>query len=582
MTRIAYVLTKPISARLLLKGQLRFQRERGFDVIVISSPGDDLDRVGAEEGVRTLGVPLRRAIRPLADLTALVRLYRVLRELRPEVVHASTPKAGLLGMVAAWLARVPVRIYALRGLRLETARGPKRLLLWCAERVASACADRVVCVSRSLADLCCRLGLAPEEKIFVPAAGSSNGVDADRFLVATDDREKASLRERLGIPGDARVVGFVGRLTKDKGIEELIEACGPILRSCSDVWLLLVGDFEAEDPPSRDVMHRMRRHPRIVVSGFVPDAAPYYSVMDVVAFPSHREGFPNVLLEAAAAQRPVVGFRATGTVDAIQDGRTGTLVPLGDSLALARAVTRYLQDPKLRARHGNAGRLWVTQNFRPEDIWSDLTRELVRLSHDRAPARGGVSKRLVDLVGASVGLLVLAPAMLLITIAVWWHLGRPVLFRQRRAGFHARPFELVKFRTMVDDGGTSDEERLTSLGRFLRRTSLDELPELFNVLRGDMSLVGPRPLLMDYLPRYNARQARRNEVKPGLTGWAQVNGRNRLAWEERLEADAWYVDHGNLVLDLKILWRTLFRVVKQDGISGPGHATMPEFRGSPE
>jgi lipopolysaccharide/colanic/teichoic acid biosynthesis glycosyltransferase len=172
--------------------------------------------------------------------------------------------------------------------------------------------------------------------------------------------------------------------------------------------------------------------------------------------------------------------------------------------------------------------------------------------------------------------------MLLITIAVWWHMGRPVLFRQRRAGFHARPFELVKFRTMVDDGGTSDEERLTSLGRFLRRTSLDELPELFNVLRGDMSLVGPRPLLMDYLPRFNARQARRHEVKPGLTGWAQVNGRNRLNWEERLEADVWYVDHGSLVLDLKILWRTLVRVMKQDGISAPGHATMPEFRGSPE
>ena len=155
-------------------------------------------------------------------------------------------------------------------------------------------------------------------------------------------------------------------------------------------------------------------------------------------------------------------------------------------------------------------------------------------------------------------------------------LGRPVFFRQPRPGLHGRPFALVKFRTMRAGTG-SDAERLTRFGRFLRTTSLDELPELWNVLRGDMSLVGPRPLLMQYLERYTPEQARRHEMKPGITGWAQVNGRNALTWDERFALDVWYVDHWSLALDLRILARTLGAILRRKGITAPGSATMPEF-----
>jgi lipopolysaccharide/colanic/teichoic acid biosynthesis glycosyltransferase len=188
-------------------------------------------------------------------------------------------------------------------------------------------------------------------------------------------------------------------------------------------------------------------------------------------------------------------------------------------------------------------------------------------------------KRIVDVVGAAAGLLVACIPMALIAVALRATMGSPVLFRQVRPGRHGAPFTILKFRTMRGGAGT-DAERLTSLGRWLRATSLDELPELWNVLRGDMSLVGPRPLLVEYLPLYSPRQARRHEVRPGLTGLAQVAGRNLVDWDERFELDVQYVETRSLALDLQIIGRTVRAVLRREGISGEGEATMAPFRGS--
>jgi lipopolysaccharide/colanic/teichoic acid biosynthesis glycosyltransferase len=195
-------------------------------------------------------------------------------------------------------------------------------------------------------------------------------------------------------------------------------------------------------------------------------------------------------------------------------------------------------------------------------------------------------KRLLDIVIAAAALVIWVLPALVISLAVRIDVGKPILFVQLRPGRHGVPFRLVKFRTMrnaYDANGRllPPEERLTRLGRFLRATSLDELPELWNVLRGDMSLVGPRPLMMEYLPLYNAEQARRHAVRPGLTGWAQVNGRNMITWEEKFAFDVWYVDHQSLLLDLKILWRTLIKVLAAEGISPPDREIMEPFSGSP-
>jgi lipopolysaccharide/colanic/teichoic acid biosynthesis glycosyltransferase len=189
-------------------------------------------------------------------------------------------------------------------------------------------------------------------------------------------------------------------------------------------------------------------------------------------------------------------------------------------------------------------------------------------------------KRLLDVTLALLGLLALSPVMLVIATMIRLRMGAPVLFKHQRPGFKGRPFYLWKFRTMVQGSGT-DAERITPFGRALRSTSLDELPELYNVLRGDMSLVGPRPLKMEYLELYTPEQMRRHDVRPGLTGWAQVNGRNAQTWEDRFRFDLWYVDHVSFGLDIKIIWLTVWRVIRREGISADGHATMPRFQGTP-
>lgn len=196
-------------------------------------------------------------------------------------------------------------------------------------------------------------------------------------------------------------------------------------------------------------------------------------------------------------------------------------------------------------------------------------------------------KRFFDIVAATVGLVFLSPLLLALSISVAHWLGRPVLFRQKRPGQGGTVFEIAKFRTMTDgreaDGKLlPDDVRLVPFGKFLRSTSLDELPELLNVLKGEMSLVGPRPLLVEYLPRYSEEQARRHEVRPGLTGWAQINGRNAVSWEEKFRMDVWYVDHVSFGLDLKILFLTIWKTLRREGISAPGEATMAVFRGSGE
>jgi glycosyltransferase involved in cell wall biosynthesis len=342
-----------------LTGRLSCLREGGFRVTLVSSPGELLYRTAAIQGVEAVAIPMTREIAPLADFVSLVRLWQLLRKLKPDLTEFSTPKAGLLGTVAAMLAGVPLRIYMLRGLKLEASSGYKRRILWLAERAASACAHVVLCNSASLRAEALTQGVAPAAKLQLLGLGSSNGVDVDRFSPGPDQ-----LRERLGIPHADPVIGFVGRLTRDKGLPELIEAFETILKTEPVAHLLLVGWFDAsEDALSDALRHHIESHPRIHSTGFVNDTAPYYRAMDMLVLPTWREGFPNVALEAAATEIPVITTLSTGSRDAVVPEVTGLLIPPGYPEAISEAVVKLLRNPELRRRMGQAGRAWVLEHF---------------------------------------------------------------------------------------------------------------------------------------------------------------------------------------------------------------------------
>lgn len=355
-------------------------RDAAYEPILVSSPGEQLHRIGRDAGVRYAAIRMRREIAPLHDLLSLWGFYRLMRQVRPMLTDVGTSKAGLLGGMAAWLLGVPCRIYTLHGLRLETTTGLKRILLTLTERVACACAHRVICVSPSVRQRAIELKLVSAEKTVVLGSGSCRGVDVQRFSPEVrDPAQKQYLAKSLGISPAAAVIGFVGRLTRDKGIHELVTAFSQLRRKWPSLRLLLVGDLEDGDPVEPIILRQMATDPSIVHVGFVSDTAPYYALMDVLVLPSYREGFPYTPLEAQACGVPVVTTTATGAVDSVVDGVTGFHVPVGNWEALAARIDQLLCDPELRSRMGQRGRERVVREFRHEVVGQALVEEYERL-----------------------------------------------------------------------------------------------------------------------------------------------------------------------------------------------------------
>ena len=382
--RLVHVTTVPESLR-FVAGQVGFMQGRGFQVHCLSSPDPMLERFAEREQVAVHPVPMHRRITPLHDLSAIARLRRHMRRIRPAIVHAHTPKGGVLGMIAATLAGVPVRIYHIRGLPFMTATGRKRFLLRWSEVVSCRLAHQVLCVSHSLRDVAVEEGLCPAEKIIVLHHGSGNGVDAaGRF----DPRQvgpvaRAATRALYSIPDDARVIGFVGRVVRDKGLVELAEAWTVLREEFPDVHLLIVGPFEPQDPVPTEVEDLLRRDPRVHLTERVDDTPQLYAAMDILTLPTYREGLPNVVLEAGSMELPVVATRIPGCVDAVLHDITGTLIAPRDAAALADAVRTYLRNPTLRRMHGQAGRERVLREFRREVIWQATYEEYGRLMMER-------------------------------------------------------------------------------------------------------------------------------------------------------------------------------------------------------
>jgi lipopolysaccharide/colanic/teichoic acid biosynthesis glycosyltransferase len=575
--RVFHVVTTTESL-IFLKRQAAYMLARDFEFHAVSSPGPELARFGESERATTHAVLMTRSISPVRDLISVVQLYILFRRERPDIVHTHTPKAGLVANIAAWLAGVPCRIFHLHGLPHSTATGLTRTILKWSTKVSSLLATDVFAVSKSVADTAMKEGLCPAGGIKLLAHGSSNGVDANRF---DPDTVKKDLRQStLGLSNTDLVIGFAGRLVRDKGVRELWRSWTQIRLEFPNAYLLIAGRPGERDALPAFVLQGLQADPRVRMMGQFKDMPAFYAALDVFVLPTYREGLPTVILESAAMSVPAVASSCVGCVDALEDGVTGTLVTPGDAVGLTDAIRNYLNDADLRRRHGLNARARVLRDFQPEGVWEATLKEYQKAT--RFSRRSRVSKRLLDIAISLIVLALFSPLLLVLALATRLSLGPPVLFRQTRPGWRERPFQILKFRTMrdavdCDRRPRPDGERLTGFGRFLRKTSLDELPELWNVLKGDMSLVGPRPLLMQYLDVYDQFQRRRHEVKPGITGWAQISGRNGVSWEEKFRLDVWYVDHQSPLLDWKILWRTLGVVIQAEGIAQPGHPTMPEF-----
>ena len=384
--KIAYITTIPVTQWSFLNGQNNHMKSMGFELHAISSPGPELEQLVERDGVIAHPVFISRTISPLRDLRTLFFLYLTLRRIRPTIVHVSTPKAALLGSIAAWLARVPVRVYLIRGLLTENAQGAKRSLFRWLECLTARLCHSTICVAPSLLEFARAEGILGSRQGLVLANGMSNGIDPNRFNPATVEATHLSLPGRGHSHGrkPTEIIGFVGRLARDKGIEEIHNAWTALRDEFPNIVLLLVGPWEKEDRVPAAVRRMLESDSRVVLVGHVADVAAYYKAMDLFVFPSHgTEGFPNAPMEAACMGLPVIATAVVGCVDAVVNDITGMLVPPRDAAALAMAIRRYLRDPELRQRHGLAGRERVLREFRPEAIRQALYQEYVRLLREK-------------------------------------------------------------------------------------------------------------------------------------------------------------------------------------------------------
>lgn len=384
--KLVHILTVPLSLR-FLEGQISDFQQRGYEITAITSPGAMLDEFAAAQHIDSHGIEMPRKITPFNDLLAVWQIWRVLRQIKPDIVHSHTPKGGLLGTISAWLARVPVRIYHARGLPFEASTGTKQKLLILTEKISCGLATRVICNSQSNFDVIVDKGLCRAHKITFLHHGSSNGVDATHvFKPFETDDVRNNMRESLKLPLDSIVIGFVGRMVHDKGIDELIHAWKILREKYPNIRLMFVGVFEDQDAVHPETRQIINNDERIHFADFVHsknDMPPLYAAMDVLVLPSHREGFPNVVLEAGGMGLPVVSTVASGCKDAVVDGETGLLVPIDNADELAKAIQQYIDDRTLRLNHGQTARERVLSDFRPEDIWQAQLNEYNQLLEHR-------------------------------------------------------------------------------------------------------------------------------------------------------------------------------------------------------
>lgn len=360
-----------------LSGQLKYMKLKGYKTYVISSPGARLSEFSESEGINYIELKMSREIDIIKDLFSLIKLLIILFRLKPDIVHSHTPKASLISMISSWMLGIPQRIYHVHGLVFETSKGFKRKVLILTEYISCLLSTQIYSVSHSLKDQMLDNNLCKSDKVKVLLNGTVNGVDARyKFAPSKNNKEKGiELRRKFGVAKDDILIGFVGRLVNDKGIKDLIQAWRKLDSEYHNIKLMLVGSKGTGNSLEQNLIKDIENEENIHLVGSVEDVIPYYSAMDILVHPSYREGFGQVILEASSMKIPVVACKVTGCIDAVIDGKTGTLVPARNPEFLKSAIGKYIEDKELRIDHGLNGRMRALNEFNPQHMWEIIWRE---------------------------------------------------------------------------------------------------------------------------------------------------------------------------------------------------------------
>jgi glycosyltransferase involved in cell wall biosynthesis len=371
--KLCYMTTIPSTFN-FLKGQIGFMKSKGFGVVGITSPTPEVKDIELRERIHVDTVPMTREITPVKDLMALLRIIRIFRKQRPAILNASTPKASLLGVLAARITHVPVIIYTLRGLPFVTKRGIQRYMLIFIEWIVCRLSHRVITTSYSTKSILLKNRISSGKKIYMSGKGTANGIDCTKAfnLEAMNPEAKNKTRQQYGIQPFDYVVGYVGRIVYEKGIEELAEAWALLKMQYPNLYLMIVGEQEPQDSVSSDVMEMLFKDDHVVFTGHQKNVAEYYIAMDLHVLPSHREGLGLTPLEAGAMEIPSVVTNIDGLKETVINEKTGIKVPVKDPVKLAEAIDSLLKDPEKARRFGQTAREMVQKKFRPEIIWNEL------------------------------------------------------------------------------------------------------------------------------------------------------------------------------------------------------------------
>lgn len=375
--KLIRITTVPQSLRGLLRGQLKFMTQNGFEVVGVSSPGEALQDVEKNEGIRVVPLEMTRTISPFKDLKAVYQLYKLFKKEKPTIVHTHTPKAGTLGMLAAKLAGIPHRLHTVAGLPLLVAKGKKRKLLDLVEKQTYSWATKVYPNSFGLKEIILNNKYTTDSKLKVIGKGSSNGIDTTHFNPEQiSEEQKKQLRNRIGIKSNDFVFVFVGRIVKDKGINELIASFNQINKQYKDTKLVLVGSFERHlDPLKSETEEIIETNSDIITVGYQTDVRPFFAIADVFTFPSYREGFPNVLMQSCAMGIASIATDINGCNEIVEDGFNGIIIPPQNQEKLQEKMLYLLQNKDIRENIAKNSRKEIIANYEREYVWNEILNE---------------------------------------------------------------------------------------------------------------------------------------------------------------------------------------------------------------